>query len=484
MSHELRTPLNAIIGFTRIVKRKGEKILPDKQQENLEKVLVSAEHLLGLINTVLDISKIEAGRMEVHATNFDLKSLINLVAITSQPLLRDGNVGFRTEIPDDLPMITSDIEKIKQVLINLVSNAAKFTHEGEIAVEVRQVNDQIEIDVTDTGIGIPPDALEHIFEEFQQADSSTTREYGGTGLGLSISRSLAQLLEGDLRVVSEVGVGSKFTFSFSIMYGQKDEEPSAQSTQRGMEGDEPLILVIDDNEDAIYLMREMLVAAGYQVAVARNGNHGLSLAGELMPFAITLDIMMPKKDGWQVLHDLKANPATKSIPVILISIVDQKALGYRLGAEDYLVKPLQEDEILHSLEHIKRRGGDKPLKRLLVVDDDPSVVDMISQLLEGKQYQVEAAFDGLDALEKIRTNKPDAILLDLMMPRLDGFGLIDHLKQDPALASLPVIVLTAKLLSQKEKDALRKTVGQVIQKQGISGEELLSEIRETIKNTV
>ena len=382
-------------------------------------------------------------------------------------------------------MVNSDIEKIKQVLINLVSNAAKFTHEGEISVNVRQVKDQIEIDVADTGIGISPEALEHIFEEFQQADSSTTREYGGTGLGLSISRSLARLLEGDLRVTSELGVGSTFTFSFPISFGQKQEDTAtAQADQSRMGGTEPLILVIDDNQDAIYLMREMLENAGYRVAVALDGDEGLAMAVELAPFAITLDIMMPKKDGWQVLHDLKANPVTKSIPVILISIVDQKALGYRLGAEDYLVKPLKEDEILNSLKHIKRREGDKPLKKLLVVDDDPMVKDMISQLLEGKPYEVQSASDGLDALEKIRAEKPDAILLDLMMPRLDGFGLIERLKQDPELADLPVIVLTAKLLNQKEKEALRTSAGQVIQKQGISGEQLLSEIRETIKQTV
>jgi CheY-like chemotaxis protein len=220
------------------------------------------------------------------------------------------------------------------------------------------------------------------------------------------------------------------------------------------------------------------------VAVARNGDEGLSLAAELAPFAITLDIMMPKKDGWQVLHDLKANPATKPIPVILISIVDQKALGYRLGAQDYLVKPLQEDQILNSLQHINRGGGDKSLKNLLVVDDDPMVKDMIAQLLEEKPYQFQSASDGLDALEKIQAEKPDAILLDLMMPRLDGFGLIDRLKQDPELADIPVIVLTAKLLNQKEKEDLKMSVGQVIQKQGISGEQLLSELRETIKKTV
>ncbi|MEJ2511029.1 MAG: GAF domain-containing protein [Anaerolineales bacterium] len=420
MSHELRTPLNAIIGFTRIVKRKGEKVLPEKQLENLDKVLVSAEHLLGLINTVLDISKIEAGRMEVHTSNFDLKSLINLVAVTTQPLVRQGAVELITDIPDDLPMVNSDIEKIKQVVINLISNAAKFTHKGEIRVKVAAKNDQIMIDVVDTGIGIPPDALENIFEEFQQADSSTT----------------------------------------------------------------PLILVIDDNEDAIYLMRETLESAGYQVAVARDGEEGLSLARELNPFVITLDIMMPKKDVWQVLHDLKANPTTKLIPVILISIVDQKALGYRLGAEDYLIKPLQEDEILRSLEKLKDHDGERPVKRLLVVDDDPNVLDMVSQLLEGKHYVVEGAADGIDALEKLKTNKPDAILLDLMMPRLDGFGFIEQIKQDPTMGGIPIIVLTAKLLEEREKNVLKRSVGQVIQKQGISGEDLLNEISETIRTMI
>jgi CheY-like chemotaxis protein len=348
---------------------------------------------------------------------------------------------------------------------------------------VREAGGQIEIDVADSGIGISPEAAERIFEEFQQADVSTTREYGGTGLGLSISRSLARLLGGDLKVASELGQGSTFTLTFPVNYDQAEETPEPEVPERSETGGH-LVLVIDDNEDAIYLMRENLENAGYRVAVARNGEEGLALARELSPFAITLDIMMPKKDGWQVLHDLKQNPDTRSIPVIMISIVDKKALGYRLGAADYLVKPLDEDRVLDSLDKLKQQNGDKPLKRLLVVDDDPNIADMIRQLLEDSSYQVEAARDGQDAWEKINANPPDAVLLDLMMPRLDGFGLIDKLKQAEALADLPVIVLTAKLLSDGEQNALSESVDRVIQKQGLSGEALLAEIRNSIRTSV
>lgn len=482
MSHELRTPLNAIIGFTRIVKRKATDKLPDKQINNLDKVLVSAEHLLGLINTVLDISKIEAGRMDLHITNFDIKSLVDLVLVTSQPLVRKEKVNLISELPDELPTVHSDLEKIKQILINLVSNAAKFTHEGEIKVSVNAVNDHLQIAVTDTGIGISSDSIDRIFQEFQQADVSTTREYGGTGLGLSISRSLARLLGGDLYVTSELGVGSTFKLSLPFYYGQSTQDHEAKPVAESEDDNARLVLVIDDNEDAIYLIRESLEEAGYQVAIARNGEAGLQLARELNPFAITLDIMMPKKDGWQVLHDLKADPDTHDIPVIMISIVDKKALGYRLGASDYLVKPLKDEQIHQSLKKITRTNGNKPIKRMLVVDDDPNVADMVQQLLEDNDYKIESAQDGLIALEKIRENKPDAILLDLMMPRLDGFGLIEELNKDPDLKRIPVIVLTAKLLDENEKKALKESVGRVIHKQGLSSNILLAEIEKTLQN--
>jgi len=486
MSHELRTPLNAIIGFSRIVKRKGAGILPEKQVENLEKVLVSADHLLGLINTVLDISKIEAGRMDVHPAIFALGPLVELVMSTTQPLVHRDTVRLETQISEDLPQIYADQEKIKQILINLISNAAKFTHEGQITVSVEYIDDFFKIEVSDTGTGIASEALEQIFIEFQQADSSTTREYGGTGLGLSISRSLARLIEGDLMVSSEIGKGSVFTLSLPVRYGEltplAGSDTTADETIPKVDQDAEIVLVIDDNLDALNLMTQNLEEAGYQVITATSGDEGIAKAKEFHPFAITLDIMMPKKDGWQVMHDLKAHPATRDIPVVMVTIVDKKKLGLHLGAADYLVKPLQENQVLESLERLaKLKDGIKP-KSLLVVDDDPNVIDMIEQIFEGGNYQISAAVNGEDALKRIAQDQPDVILLDLMMPKMDGFEVIETLNADRRWRDIPVIVLTAKSLSKSEQESLRHSAAKIMQKQGLSDAQLLTAINVAISS--
>jgi len=491
MSHELRTPLNAIIGFTRIVKRKGQDVLPEKQVENLEKVLVSAEHLLGLINTVLDIAKIEAGRMDVQLASFELQPLIDLVLATSQPLVKQGQVSILAEVEPGLPTITSDREKIKQILINLVSNAAKFTHQGEIRIRARLEGVRLALEVSDTGIGISQESLGRIFEEFQQADSSTTRQYGGTGLGLAISRNLAHLLGGELEAHSVLGQGSTFTLwlplvdgkgAASVAQSEAEEARSESYTTAASQtvNSSDLVLVIDDNPDAVSLLCENLEEAGYRVAVALNGDDGLQKARRLQPFAITLDIMMPRKDGWQVLHDLKTNPQTRAIPVLMVTIVDKKPLGYQLGATDYLVKPLEEDEVLASLERLKQSNGGVNPKNVLVVDDDPDVISMVTQLLEGRQFRVQAAADGLEALGAITQSRPDVVLLDLMMPRLDGFEVIERLRENPAWSDIPVVVLTAKTLSREDAERLQRSASAVILKQGLQGEQLLSQLSRAV----
>jgi signal transduction histidine kinase/DNA-binding response OmpR family regulator/tetratricopeptide (TPR) repeat protein len=490
MSHELRTPLNAIIGFTRIVRRKGEGTLPDKQVENLDKVLVSAEHLLGLINTILDIAKIEAGRMDVQPTGFEVRPLIESVVATSQPLIRQEQVELSVSLADGLPLLYSDPDKIKQILLNLLSNAAKFTSRGYIRIAAHRQERDLLIQVSDTGIGISAGALGRIFEEFQQADSSTTREYGGTGLGLSISRNLARLLGGDLTADSIQGQGSTFTLRLPLTYSKAVLEPStsampnapsASPSSVSPASDAPLVLVIDDHPDAVALLKEDLEEAGYRVAVALEGEDGLQKARLLKPFAITLDIMMPRKDGWQVLHDLKADPETRPIPVVMISIVDKKPLGYRLGAADYLVKPLQEHELLDSLERLKRPNGRAAPQRILVVDDDPNVASMVRQLLEERPFSVESAPDGYMGLEAVTRAVPDIILLDLLMPRLDGFGMIARLAENPAWRQIPVVVLTAKALNAQEAERLRQSAAAVIQKQGLSGEQLIREISQAVQ---
>ena len=485
MSHELRTPLNAIIGFTRIVQRKAQGVLPEKQVDNLGKVLSSAEHLLGLINTVLDIAKIEAGRMDVTYGRFQIGPLIEATVTTTQPLLKPG-VRLKKHYDPDLPMLHSDQDKLKQILLNLLSNAAKFTHEGSVTVNARQDGEMLVIDVTDTGIGISEEALGRVFEEFQQADSSTTRQYGGTGLGLPISRHLAQVLGGDLTAVSEAGAGSTFTVTipFDPQQATEGEQPEVTPFKPAIAppvpSARPLVLAIDDNPDVIYLLRENLGEAGFTVVGARTGEEGLARAKSLRPSAITLDIILPDMDGWQVLHTLKSDPDTQTIPVILLTIVDKRALGLQLGAAEYLVKPLDDELLLAALlRHLPPAGG---AHSLLVVDDDPQVRDMVGQLLENKPFRVKTAVDGLDALEAIEKEKPDLILLDLMMPNLDGFGLLARLREQASTATIPVIVLTAKSLTAAETAVLQNNTQQVLQKQGLAAEDLVAELQRAISN--
>ncbi len=477
MSHELRTPLNAIIGFTRLVMRRSKEVLAEKQYENLEKILISADHLLKLINDILDLSKIEAGRMEVRPVSVRLGALVDECLRTVEPMVKSERLRLVKAVDAGLPQLTTDEDKLKQILINLLSNAIKFTETGTVTVAAGARAGQIAITVADTGIGIPADALELIFEEFRQVDSSTTRKYGGTGLGLSISRHFARLLGGDVSVTSVVGAGSTFTVTIPLAYrlvrpAARDVAEPGGEERGGRPENGKVVLAIDDDPDVIYLLRENLAEAGYRVVGALSGAEGLQKARELRPFAITLDIMMPHKDGWEVLHELKADPATKDIPIIVVSIVD---LGYRLGAFDYLLKPFDRDAIATALARISPREG-----RILVVDDDPHVVDLVRQLLEDDPYEVMAAADGQEALDAIARRRPDVILLDLLMPNMDGFAVIEHLQQDPEWRLIPVIVLTAKTLTAAEETLLEQSVVKVVQKRGLDRAAFIQELRSAL----
>ncbi len=502
MSHELRTPLNAIIGFTRIVQRKAMDSLPAKQLDNLDKVLASADHLLGLINTILDIAKIEAGRMDVQPTTFDPVELVTMCIDTTQPLLRPG-VTLMIDGAAHLPPIFADQDKVKQILLNLLSNAAKFTHEGTVTLRVRTERSEpgtsaddevfnsrftVLFEVIDTGIGIAEDALEHIFDEFQQADSSTTRKYGGTGLGLSISRHLAQLLDSELTATSTLGSGSIFTLRLPIRHG--DTPPSthaassanAAAAEARTQNEQPIVLAIDDDPDAIELLQENLAGTDYRVVAARGGDEGMQKAKELHPYAITLDVMMPDKDGWQVLHELKHDPATRDVPVILLTIVDTKALGYQLGATDYLLKPLDHEVVLAALARAAQTSATTS-RRLLVVDDGAAIGTMVQQILADSAYDIEIVNDGEAALEAIAQRRPDAILFDLLMSQTDGLGMIEQLRQQPDYASIPVIVLTAEALTDEDEIRLRECAAQIMQKHGLEGDMLIRELQRLLRPT-
>jgi CheY-like chemotaxis protein/nitrogen-specific signal transduction histidine kinase len=489
MSHELRTPLNAIMGFTQIVKGKAEGILPEKQIGNLDKVLTSSQHLLGLINTVLDIAKIEAGRMDVIPGKFSLNGFAEQCMALATPLLKP-EVTLEKQVDETIGFVYSDQDKIKQIILNLLSNAAKFTHKGKIVLKVEKLaGDMISISVKDSGIGISKEAVDRVFEEFQQAETTTTRQYGGTGLGLAISRNLSHLLGGDLTVTSQPGKGSTFTLTLPIVYEDEkpasslDREPDSAQQAESKPKNTPAkkrVLVIDDDPDAVYLLQETLDPAEFEVIGARNGILGHQQARELQPDAILLDILMPDKDGWQVLHDLKNDAATTNIPIILLTIVDKKALGFRLGASAYLLKPLVPKEVVETLSLITKNRGHS-LTHVLLVDDDPHIADMLHQILPASQFELRSALDGIAGLEAITQQKPDVLLLDIMMPRLDGFGVIDQLRQNPSTQDLPIIVISAKELTDEEAARLKEGVAFVMRKQGFDGEKLVQEIKQVLK---
>jgi len=444
--------------------------------------------LLSLINTVLDIAKIEAGRMDVQAANFNINSLIDLCANTATPLLKP-TVRLVKQAQDDLGNIYSDQDKIKQIILNLLSNAAKFTSAGKITLHARRENEMMVVDVSDTGIGITEEALGRIFEEFQQADTSTTRQYGGTGLGLTISRNLARLLGGDLTVTSQYGKGSTFTLTIPIQYGTKsdstlnpDTAPIHRSgTTTKTDAAKKLVLVIDDDPDAVYLLRESLGPDEFEIIGARNGIRGHEKARELKPDAILLDILMPDKDGWQVLHDLKNDPTTTNIPIILLTIVDKKALGMRLGAAAYLLKPLNPGEVLTTLRKVIKPKDHERI-HVLTVDDDPHIAEMLRQQLPESEFRLDSALDGEAGLAAVEAERPDVILLDIMMPHLDGFGVIERLRENPETRELPIIVISAKELTDDEVARLRESVVLIMRKQGFDGEKLAEEIKHTLQH--
>jgi signal transduction histidine kinase/DNA-binding response OmpR family regulator len=479
MSHELRTPLNAIIGFTRLVMRRSKDTLPAKQYENLEKVLVSAEHLLSLINTVLDLAKIEAGRIEANPSEFPLEPLLDLCLTTVEPMVKADRVRLIKDVQGPLPVLYTDQGKLKQILINLLSNAAKFTETGSITLRGRRLGERVEVAVADTGSGIPKAALELVFEEFRQVDGGSERVQKGTGLGLTISRRLARLLGGDITVESDLGQGSTFTITLPVRLAGLTERTRAARAPAVPEAPvrpgEKLVLAIDDDRNVLHLLRENLADAGYRVIGAESGQEGLRKARELKPHAITLDIIMPDMDGWQVLHALKSDPATRDIPVILLSIVDRTDLGLRLGAADYLVKPFDSAALIGAVARVSPH-----CRRILVVDDDPSVPDLVRQLFEGQHFTIDWAADGAAGLERLVQARPGLILLDMVMPRMDGLGFLDALGRDPAYKDIPVIMLSADSLSDTERRMLQERVLGLVEKRGLNREALLQEVRRAL----
>jgi GAF domain-containing protein/CheY-like chemotaxis protein len=466
MSHELRTPLNAIIGLTEMLREDAESLNQDL--EPLDRVLGAGRHLLALINDILDLSKIEAGRMELHLETFPLAPVIQDVAKTIEPMATKNGNRIVIQCPADLGTMHADQIRFRQSLLNLASNANKFTEKGTITIAASQGQesgrDWITLAVADTGIGMTPEQMGKLFQEFSQASSRTASKYGGTGLGLAISRHFCRMMGGDITVESKPGAGSTFTIRLPRIV--QSEQPLLSQAHPGHvhsvteETGQLLILVVDDDATVRELVERHLVRSGFAVVTARSGQEGLRLVRELRPAAVTLDVMMPDLDGWTVLAAIKGDPELAGIPVVLMSIVDQKNRGYLLGAADYLVKPVDRTKLVKTLTGICGSAAG----RALLVDDDEVVRRGVRQALEPIGWQVTEAENGRLAIEALDAGRPDVIILDLMMPKMDGFEFLDELRSRPGWREIPVVVITAKDLTDEDRDRLNGGVERIIQK--------------------
>ncbi len=478
MSHELRTPLNSIIGFSRVILKGIDGPVSDLQKQDLAAINSAGQHLLQLINDVLDISKIEAGKMELSFDDHvNLADLITSAMSTAVGLTKDKQIELIKEIPKELPLVRADPTRIRQVLINFFSNAAKFTDQGSITIRAEMVSNElglpeILVRVIDTGTGIAKEDQQRLFQPFSQVDASPTRKVGGSGLGLSISRLLIDLHGGRIGVESEPGQGSTFYFTLPLI--SMDTPLPIGRGILDQFGNEKVILTIDDDRAVLNLYERYLVDHGYRVIPLTDPAQAVTLARQTRPFAITLDIMMPSIDGWQVLEALKQDPITRDIPVIICSILEHLEKGFSLGAVGYLTKPLLEEDLVKALN---RLNGSGDIQDVLLVDDDPNDLRLVQRILEQRSnYNVRLAHGGLEGLVAIQEKPPQAVILDLFMPDLDGFALLETLRSDPSLAQIPVIIFTAGDLTEEQHKRLAEFSRMMLHKSSFNEDDLLNNL--------
>jgi signal transduction histidine kinase/DNA-binding response OmpR family regulator len=483
MSHELRTPLNAIIGYSEMLieeisDRGTPGLVPDVQ-----KIHGAGKHLLGLINNILDLSKVEAGKIELFLETFAIAPLLGEVTDTLSPLVAKNHNALVINCPANIGSMRADVTKLRQSLFNLLSNASKFTENGTITLAVeRRESGWVTFSVSDTGIGMTLAQQQKLFQPFTQADASTTRKYGGTGLGLVITRQFCELMGGTLQVKSQAGQGTTFTIRLpaqapdlrpeSSQAGQPEPYSGSAVTMASTIGGNT-ILVIDDDPTVREIMQRFLSREGFDVITSMSGQEGLRLAREQSPDVILLDVRMPNLNGWQVLSRLKSDPDLANIPVVMVTVEEDQSLGCALGAVDYLLKPIDSDRLLTLLQPYRLNST----PTVLVVEDNPDNREMLSRQLAKVGWRVLEAENGLEALRLMQSDRPSIILLDLMMPEMNGFEFIRELRQNPKWRSLPVIVLTAKDLSIEERQWLDGQTQRIYQKGISTRQHLLDEIR-------
>ncbi len=494
MSHELRTPLNSILALSSILLARMDGEITEEQEKQIKIIEKSGKNLLRLINDILDLSKMDSGRMDLFFAEYSIPEFAQTIHSTIQPMLRETSLQFKIEIDDELDIHSTDENKLKQIILNLLSNAIKFTPQGSISLQIKPTKfvDVIDFSVIDTGIGIDQSNFDKIFDPFRQIDGSATRRYGGTGLGLAVTKKMIELLGGKITVESELGKGS--VFKFVIPSKKQGDNPKpltedqinamflASSPKNGISDSDDVIaidpakktiLLVDDDHEAIYIAKKYLADGPYNVLTAKDGDAAIAMAKSYLPDIITLDIMLPKKDGWEVLQDLKKNPATLNIPIAIVSMIDNKKLGFSLGAADYLVKPVTREMFLKRLNKLHESRG---LKKILIVDDDLSQAELVEEILESDDFNSEVATSGDAAIAMARRNSYSLVILDLLMPNIDGFAVLKNLQTDPLTEKVPVLVLTGKLLTQEDQKKLSGKHYYIFQKSMFSREKLLEQI--------
>jgi signal transduction histidine kinase/CheY-like chemotaxis protein len=484
MSHELRTPLNAIIGFSEVLGEEMFGPLNERQADYVNDILTSGRHLLSLINDILDLSKIEAGKMELELSTFSLPAMLEASLSMIRERAAGHGITLGLDVAPEVGDITADERKVKQVIFNLLSNAVKFTPDGgRIDVIARCPSDEVEVAVRDTGLGIGPEDQERVFEAFQQAGQ---RE--GSGLGLALTRRFVDLHGGRITLDSEPGAGSTFTFTLPLRHPAPSEEQRETHPERETAGMAaasadlapagPAMLVIEDDERAAELLRIYLEDGGFSVTLAPDGDAGINAARRLRPAAIILDLLLPDLSGWDVLTQLKGDPGLADIPVVIVSMIDERGKGYALGAADYLVKPVVRDDLLDALRPLTgtRSIGEKPVK-ILAVDDDPIALELVGTVLEAEGYTVFHAQDGEDGISVALRELPDLVILDLLMPGIDGFEVVEQLRADPRTAEIPIVVLTAKAIDTVDRERLTSRIAHLAEKGSFSRPEFVELVR-------
>lgn len=459
MSHELRTPLNSVMALSRVLLMNAKEKLSNDEISYLEIIERNGINLLQMINSILDLSKIEAGKIELSISKFNINKTIQHITENISPLADDKGLEIIFNLDESIPEIESDDSKTIQILHNIIGNAIKFTEQGTITISTKHEHNHVKISVKDTGIGIQESALASIFDEFKQEDGSISRKYEGSGLGLAIAKKTTQLLKGSISVQSKINQGSEFIISLPISWDLVKPAKVSLKPSQPLFISEKSILIVDDEPQITRMISENLQKAGYNTYEVNSGKEALELAAKIKPFAITLDLIMPEMDGYEVMQELKKDPETENIPIIIVSMSKNKETALALGALGYISKPILKDELIKEIKKIST----EPLN-ILVVDDNEFERKKVSKFLLEENYQIIEAKDGINCLDILQLQKPDVIILDLIMPGLDGFKVIEHLKNSENTSNIPVIISTAKDLTKKEKELLASKSFSVLSK--------------------